>query len=98
MSGPGLVLWGLCVTFAAVDWPMSLEPHWFSSTYGVLIAAGSGVGAMALAIAVLSAVRDLPPWSHLATPWQFVAVVQGVLDLRAKVGAPAAKVIVDDVD
>src|SRR5439155_394845 len=28
LSGPGLVLYGLTVTFASVDWVMSLEPHW----------------------------------------------------------------------
>jgi hypothetical protein len=68
VSGPGLILWGLCVTFAAVDWSMSLEPHWFSSSYGVLIAAGSGVAAMAVAVAVVTWLSDVPPWSHLATP------------------------------
>ncbi len=68
VSGPGLILWGLCLTFASIDWSMSLEPHWFSSSYGVLIAAGSGVAAMALAVAVLTSLRDLAPWEHLATP------------------------------
>lgn len=68
VSGPGLILWGLCVTFAAVDWAMSLEPHWYASSYGVLIAAGSGVAAMAVAVAVATWLNDLPPWSHLATP------------------------------
>jgi hypothetical protein len=67
-SGPGLLVWGLSVTFAAIDWAMSLEPHWSSSSYGVLVAAGQGVGAMSLAIAVLIGVRDLAPWSALATP------------------------------
>ena len=31
----GLVLMGLTITFAAVDWAMSLSPHWFSTIYGV---------------------------------------------------------------
>ncbi|MGA7785388.1 MAG: hypothetical protein WB997_12180, partial [Candidatus Acidiferrales bacterium] len=30
LSGPGLILWGLAVTFSSVDWIMSLEPKWFS--------------------------------------------------------------------
>ncbi len=45
VSGPGLILWCLSVTFAAVDWAMSLEPHWFSSMYGVLFMAGFAVSA-----------------------------------------------------
>ncbi len=28
------------MTFAAVDWAMSLEPHWFSTIYGVLFIGG----------------------------------------------------------
>jgi len=31
----GLMLFGLTLTFAAVDWAMSLEPHWFSTIFGV---------------------------------------------------------------
>jgi len=34
LSGPGLALYGLSMTFAAIDWGMSLDPHWFSSMYG----------------------------------------------------------------
>ena len=51
-SGLGLILWGLTVTFASVDWAMSLEPHWFSSMYGVLFMAGQAVSALALSIVV----------------------------------------------
>ena len=34
---PGLIIvYGLAMTGAAVDWMMSLEPHWFSTIYGAL--------------------------------------------------------------
>ena len=36
ISGPGILLFGLTVTFAAIDWGMSLEPHWFSTIYGLI--------------------------------------------------------------
>src|SRR4029077_18576288 len=36
LSGPGLILWGLALTFASVDWVMSLEVHWFSTIYGMI--------------------------------------------------------------
>src|SRR5580700_10326570 len=36
ISGPGLILWGLAITFASIDWVMSLEPHWFSTIYGMI--------------------------------------------------------------
>ncbi len=50
LSGPGIVIYVLSFTFAAVDWGMSLEPHWFSSIYGAIFAVGQGLSTMALAI------------------------------------------------
>ncbi len=49
LSGGGLVLWALTTTWTAVDWVMSLEPHWFSTMYGVIFMAGQGLGALSLA-------------------------------------------------
>lgn len=51
LSGQGLGLHGLAVTFASIDWIMSLEPHWFSTIYGVMIFAGQGLAALALVVA-----------------------------------------------
>ncbi|MGH9657345.1 MAG: hypothetical protein ACRD96_02315 [Bryobacteraceae bacterium] len=53
LSGPGLLLYGATVTFSSIDWVMSLDPHWFSTIYGILFMGGQGVGALALVIAVL---------------------------------------------
>lgn len=50
LSRGGLVLYGLTVTFAAVDWMMSLEPHWFSTVYGLLVMGGQGLAAFAFVV------------------------------------------------
>lgn len=50
-SGQFLLLYGLTMTFASVDWMMSLEPHWFSMIYGVLIVVGQGLSGLVFAIA-----------------------------------------------
>jgi hypothetical protein len=50
LSAPGLILYMLTATFAAYDWMMSLEPEWASSIYGLLVIAGQGLAALALAI------------------------------------------------
>jgi hypothetical protein len=50
VSGPGIVLFGLTVSFAAIDWLMSLEPEWYSTIFGLLIMAGFGLSAFAFAI------------------------------------------------
>ena len=49
LSGGGLVVYALTTTFTSVDWVMSLEPHWYSTMYGVLFMVGQALGALALA-------------------------------------------------
>jgi hypothetical protein len=66
-SGAGLVAWGLTTTVAAVDWAMSIEPHWYSSMYGVLFMAGQAVSALAMAIVLAVAARKRSPPSNLLT-------------------------------
>src|SRR5262245_31021082 len=43
LSGPGLVLYGLTVTFAAIDWMMSLEPKWYSTIFGMIFMVSFGL-------------------------------------------------------
>jgi hypothetical protein len=52
VSAAGLPPLGLTLTFAAFDWLMSLEPHWFSSMYGIYFFAGGFVAAIALVTVV----------------------------------------------
>jgi hypothetical protein len=54
VSGPGLLLMAITVTFASVDWIMSIDPHWFSTIFGLLALASMGLSALALTILVLS--------------------------------------------
>jgi hypothetical protein len=71
-SGPGLLLYGLTVTFASVDWVMSLEPHWFSSIFGMLLASGQVLTALAFTIVVLALLSDREPLSEVAIERNFV--------------------------
>lgn len=50
LSAPGMLVLGLTVTFAAFDWVMSLEPHWFSTVYGAMLITGQLLSTMAFAI------------------------------------------------
>ncbi len=58
LSGPGLMFYGMSMTFAAVDWSMSIEPHWFSTMYGLLFLVGQGLSALAFCIALLVILSD----------------------------------------
>ena len=71
LSGPGLVLYVLTATFAAVDWAMSLEPHWFSTIYGILVIVGQLLVTLAFAIAVVAMLADTPPLSQVISPAHF---------------------------
>jgi hypothetical protein len=71
LSGPGLVLYGLTVTFASIDWVMSLEPEWFSTIFGILFMGGQGVSAMAFVIAVLILLKNRKPFSEIIAPRHF---------------------------
>jgi hypothetical protein len=42
-----LPLFAIIVTFIAIDWAMSLEPHWFSTIYGVYYFSGTVVAVLA---------------------------------------------------
>ncbi|MDQ6799816.1 MAG: hypothetical protein M3041_03160 [Acidobacteriota bacterium] len=60
-AGGGLVLYFVTMTFAAWDWMMSLEPHWWSTIYGMSVITGQGLSAlavMALVAATLSRADD----------------------------------------
>ena len=50
ISAIGLVLFAVTTAFAAFDILMSLDPHWFSTIFGVYFFAGSFVSALALMI------------------------------------------------
>lgn len=47
VAAPGVLLFGVTITFAAFDWLMSLDPHWYSTIYGVYVFAGAATSALA---------------------------------------------------
>jgi hypothetical protein len=71
LSGPGLVLYVVTVTFMSVDWIMSLEPAWYSTIFGILTMGGQGLSAMAFGILVLSALVKFRPMSAVADAENF---------------------------
>jgi hypothetical protein len=53
LAGPGIILYVFVMSFAAIDWVMSLSPHWASTIYGFLFVVGQLISSMSLMIAVL---------------------------------------------
>jgi hypothetical protein len=70
LSGPGLAIYGATVTFASIDWVMSLEPDWYSTIFPPLYAIGQILSALAFSIAVFMSLSDRPPFVHVLTAQQ----------------------------
>jgi hypothetical protein len=70
-SAPGLILWGLAVTFSAIDWVMSIEPLWFSTIYGMLFMVVEALAAMAFVIFVLRLLSNTDHIKKIVTASQF---------------------------
>ncbi len=65
LSGPGLVIFGLTVTYASVDWVMSLEPHWFSTIYGMIFMVTEGLAAMSIVTVAVILLSNHKPLADL---------------------------------
>ncbi len=57
VSAPGMLLFAFTITFASIDWIMSLEPHWYSTIFGVYIFAGSFIAMLAFTIIMAAYLR-----------------------------------------
>ena len=67
LAGPGLIFYGFSVTFMAIDWILSIDPHWFSTIFGLLLIAGEGLAAVAFLICLLVILSNREPMSEVLT-------------------------------
>ncbi|HUQ95522.1 MAG TPA: hypothetical protein VM120_27845, partial [Bryobacteraceae bacterium] len=61
LSAPGLILHTLAVTFATVDWVMSLEPHWFSTIHGAIFLVNQALSTFAVMIFIVCLLSTKDP-------------------------------------
>jgi hypothetical protein len=67
LSAVGLLVFGLTITFAAIDWGMSLEPDWYSTIYGLLFISSEFVTGMAFAILIAARLARTAPLGDVIT-------------------------------
>ena len=65
LAGPGIILYVMVMSFAAIDWVMSLSPHWSSSIYGFIFVAGQLISSMALMTVVVVLLAGTEPFSRV---------------------------------
>jgi hypothetical protein len=68
VAGPGLILYGFTISFAAIDWVMSLDPTWISTIFGLVILIGQVLSAMCFAVVVERILFNYKPMSEMLTP------------------------------
>jgi hypothetical protein len=94
-SAPGLLVVFLTVTAASFDWVMSLNPHWYSTIFGIYLFAGGGLACMATVTLICVGFRrfgilresitiehyhDLGKWMFALTVfWTYIAFSQYML-------------------
>ena len=65
ISGPGLVVYAITMSAAAIYWVMSLDPTWYSSVYGLLFLVGQVYGVLALSIIVVISLSEAEPFKTI---------------------------------
>jgi hypothetical protein len=68
ISAPGIIVYTFTITFAVIDWVMSLDPHWISTIYGFIFIAGECLSAMCLMVVIERIMSRHEPMSWLLKP------------------------------
>src|SRR5579863_4910645 len=67
VAGPGLILYGFTISFATIDWIMSLDPSWISTIFGLIFLIGEVLSAMCFAVVVERILFNYKPMSEMLT-------------------------------
>ena len=71
LSGVGLVIYFFSISFAVIDWVMSLMPHWYSTVFGMLFVVGQGLASFAFLVVIAMLLSQYPPLNHVIKPKHF---------------------------
>ena len=64
VSSIGLVIYSLTISFAVIDWVMSLQARWISTIYGLIFIAGEALSAFCFAVVIESILSKRKPMSE----------------------------------
>ena len=71
VSAPGLVFYVILMSLAAVDWIMSLDPHWYSTIYGLILVVVQSLCALSFSVAVLALMAPREPMNQVLRTMHF---------------------------
>ncbi|HZD58418.1 MAG TPA: hypothetical protein VE136_16920 [Anaerolineales bacterium] len=67
-SAFGSIAYVLSMTFASVDWIMSIQPDWFSTVFGFLVISAQTLTALSFAIVITPVLARQKPLSEIMSP------------------------------
>jgi hypothetical protein len=67
VSGIGLVVYSFSISFAVIDWVMSLQPRWISTIYGFIFIAGEVLSAFCFCVVIETILSKRKPMSEYLT-------------------------------
>ena len=65
VSGAGIVFYAATITFASIDWAMSLDPKWYSTVWGMIFMVGEVLTALCFTIWLLVKLAPMEPVSRM---------------------------------
>jgi len=65
LSGFGIVFYALAITFASIDWTMSLYPEWWSTVWGMLFMVGQVLTTFCFTIWLFTRLSGVEPVSRI---------------------------------
>ncbi len=68
IAAPGLILYAFTISFAVIDWVMSLDPRWISTIYGFIFIVGECLTALCLMVVVETILSKYEPTASLLKP------------------------------
>jgi hypothetical protein len=68
VAGPGLILYAGTISFACIDWVMSLDPSWISTIFCLIILIGEVLAAMCFTVVIERILYKYKPMSEMLKP------------------------------
>jgi len=68
LSGPGLVIYSFSISFAVIDWVMSLQARWISTIYGFIFIVGEVLSAYCFVVIIERILTKRKPMAEYVTP------------------------------
>lgn len=71
LSAPGILLYGFTISYAAIDWVMSVDPGFFSTIFGMIFMVLPALTALAFTVVVAMLLADRKPLCDVLNPLLF---------------------------